>query len=128
MGLSNNLRNSLSGLALGVFFAGFCWWVGAQLAMITGVGIVWTVAGATKSYVDRTYEVARSKWGLVNGGAVFVASLALLSVHSNSAPGGSPVLLVIIGLSLLSYHTGMAAVHEQRNSSDGTRSMTPVRD
>jgi len=113
MRLSNNLRNSLSGLALGVFSTGFCWWAGAQLAMIATVGTLWTVAGATKWYVDRTYEAARSKWSLVIGGAVFVSSLAMLSVHSNSAPGGSPVLFVITGLSLLSYNAGMATVHEQ---------------
>ena len=128
MGQSNNLRNILPGIALGVFFVGICWWSGAQLGMMAAVGILWTVAGATMSHIQRTYEAAGSKWVLVTAGAVFVASLAVLSVPSNSATAGSPLLLIIVGLSLLSYHAGMATVHEQRNSSDRTRSTTPISD
>ena len=134
MGWSNNLRNILLGIALGVFLASFCWWIGAQPGIVAAVGILWTVAGATMFYVQRTYEAAktheaaRSKWGLVNGGAVFVASFAALSVYSNSATDGSLLPLIIVGISLLGYHAGMATVHEQRSSSDGARSTTPVRD
>jgi len=96
--------------------------------MVAAVGILWTVAGATMWYVQQTDAAAGSKWALVIGGAVFISALAVLSVHSNSATDGSPLLLIIIGLSLLGYHAGMATVHEQRNSSDRTRSTTPVRD
>ncbi|MFW6321068.1 MAG: hypothetical protein ACOC0Z_04400 [Halohasta sp.] len=125
---SNTLRSSLVGITMGAAFAGFCWWFGAQPGMVAAVGILWTAVGATKWYVDGTYEVAESKWSLVIGGAVLVASLAGLSVHSSSATDGSPLLFVIIGLSLLSYNAGMAAVYEQRNGSDRTRSTTPIRD
>jgi len=132
MGQSNNLRNVLPGIALGVFFAGICWSIGAQPGMMAAVGILWTVAGTTMFYVQRTYEAAKTneaaKWGLVNSGAVFVASLAALSVYSSSATDGSPLPLIIVGISVLGYHAGMATVHEQRNSSDRTRSTTPVRD
>jgi hypothetical protein len=100
-------------MAMGVVFAGIAWLSGAQLIVVAPVGIVWAVAGATTWHVQQTYAAARSKWVLVNGGAVFVASLAALSTNSTAE---SSLLLIIIGLSLLSYHAGMATVYEQMES------------
>ena len=128
MGQHNTLRSSLAGVAMGVVFAGISWESGAQPGMTAAVGIVWTVAGGTLLYVHRTDAAARSKWALVTGGAVFIASLAALSMNSISATAESSLHLIVIGLSLLSYHAGMAAVHEQRNDSDVAATTTPVRD
>jgi len=110
MGSHSTLHSSLVGMAMGVVFAGISWWSGAQPIIVAPVGIVWAVAGATTWHVQQTDATARSKWGLVNGGAVFVASLAVLSTSSTA---GSSVLLIVIGLSLLSYHAGIATVSEQ---------------
>jgi len=128
MGQHNTLRSSLAGVAMGVVFAGISWESGAQPGMTAAVGIVWTVAGGTLLYVHRTDAAVRSKWALVTGGAVFIASLAALSTNSISATAESSLHLIVIGLSLLSYHAGMAAVHEQRNDSAVAATTTPVRD
>ena len=113
MGSPNTLRSSLAGMAMGVVFACISWWSGTQPIVVAPVGIIWAVAGATTWHVQQTDAAARSKWGLVNGGAVFVASLAALSTNSTAGPS---LLLIVIGLSLLSYHAGMATVYEQMAS------------
>ena len=117
MGLRNTPLSIIAGIAMGVGFAGICWRSGAHPELTAAVGIVWAVAGGTMLHVQRTDAAARSKWGLVNGGAVFVASLAALSTTSILAAAGSSLLLLFVGLSLLGYHAGMAAVHEQSGGS-----------
>ena len=128
MGQHSTLHSSVVGIAMGVVFAGISWKSGAQPGLTAAVGLVWAVAGGTMLYVQRTDATARLTWGLVTGGAVFIASLAVLSANAIPAPAGSALHLVTIGLALLSYHAGMATAHEQPSGGKGNAGSNVVRD
>ena len=128
MGQHSTLHSSVVGIAMGVVFAGISWKSGAQPGLTAAVGLVWAVAGGTMLYVHRTDAATRSKWALVIGGAVFIASLAVLSANAIPAPAGSALHLVTIGLALLSYHAGMATAHEQPSGGKGNAGSNVVRD